>query len=381
MDLLLILTYAALCIAIFKVFKIPLNKWTVPTAVLGGVVLIGALLLLMNYNHPYSRFAREYFVTIPITPAVKGLVVSVDVKPNVPVKKGDVLFRIDPVPYEAVVKQKRAALMAAELEVPQLEAAWNASKANVERTVADRDRAKSAYDRYEQGRKKGGANSPFTALELDNKRQLYLSSEAQLTAARAEELRVRLAFESNIDGVNTKVAGLQGQLDQAVYDLAQTVVYAPMDGMVTQMAVRPGIMAVPLPLRPLMSFIPDEQRYFAGAFWQNSLLRLKEGDEAEVILDAAPGQVFKGRVASVLPAMAEGEVQSTGALQSSARLFQNGRVIVLIDIEDDQIRQQFPAGVSGQVAIYTEHFHHVAVMRKVLLRMQGWLNYVFGEGH
>lgn len=381
MDLLLILTYAALCIVVFKVFKIPLNKWTVPTAVLGGVVLIGALLLLMNYNHPYSRFAREYFVTIPITPAVKGLVVSVEVKPNVRVKKGDVLFRIDPTPYEAVVKQKRAALMEAELEVPQLEAAWNAAKANVERVTADRDRSKSAYDRYEEGRRKGGANSPFTALELDNKRQLYLASEAQLTSAKADELRVRLAFESNIDGVNTKVAGLRGQLEQALYELSQTVVYAPMDGMVTQMAVRPGLMAVPLPLRPLMSFIPDEQRYFAGAFWQNSLLRLKEGDEAEVILDAAPGQVFKGRVASVLPAMAEGEVQSTGALQSSTRLFQSGRVIVLIDIEDDQMRQQFPAGVSGQVAIYTEHFHHVAVMRKVLLRMQGWLNYVFGEGH
>ncbi|MCV5927091.1 hypothetical protein OFO11_34885, partial [Escherichia coli] len=48
MDLLLILTYAALCIAIFKIFNIPLNKWTVPTAVLGGVVLVGTLVLLMN---------------------------------------------------------------------------------------------------------------------------------------------------------------------------------------------------------------------------------------------------------------------------------------------------------------------------------------------
>ena len=54
MDLLLILTYASICVAIFKIFKIPLNKWTVPTAVLGGVVLIGTLIFLMNYNHPYS---------------------------------------------------------------------------------------------------------------------------------------------------------------------------------------------------------------------------------------------------------------------------------------------------------------------------------------
>ncbi len=381
MDLLLILTYTAICIAIFKIFKIPLNKWSVPTAILGGIVLIGALLLLMNYNHPYSKYAREAFVTIPINPAVKGMVLSVDVKGNTKVKKGDVLFRIDPTPFAAVVKQKRASLAEAELMVPQLEASWQAAKASVERAIADRDRTKAAFERYEKGRKRGGKNSPFTELELDNKRQLYLASQAQLTAAEAEELRVQLAYESQIDGVNTKVANLQGQLEKAEYDLEQTVVRAPTDGLVTQLAIRPGMIAVPIPLKPLMSFIPDEQRYFAGAFWQNSLLRLKEGDEAEMLLDAVPGRIFKGKVVQVMPAMAEGEFQFTGTLQSAKRLFAPGRTIVLIDLEDDAILHQLPAGVSGQAAVYTEHFSHVAIMRKILLRMQSWLNYVFGEGH
>ena len=77
MDLLLILTYTALCIGIFKVFKIPLNKWTVPTAVLGGVVLIGALILLMNYNHPHSNMASSVYVTTPIVPNVRGTVEEV----------------------------------------------------------------------------------------------------------------------------------------------------------------------------------------------------------------------------------------------------------------------------------------------------------------
>ncbi|WP_299801825.1 HlyD family secretion protein [uncultured Shewanella sp.] len=377
MDLLLVLTYTAICIAIFKIFKIPLTKWTVPTAILGGIFIVGALILLMNYNHPYTPFAKEYFVTTPINPAVRGVVVSVEVEPNTPIKKGDVLFRIDPTPFQAIVKQKRAALVAAELEVPQLEAAWETSKAAVTRATADRDRTKSAFERYERGRKRGGVNSPFTELELDNKRQLYFASEAQLTAANAEELRVRLAYESNVDGVNTKVAGIQGELEKALFELEQTVVKAPADGMVTQMALRPGIVAVPMPLRPLLSFIPDEERAFVGAFWQNSLLRLKEGDEAEVILDGAPGQVFKGKVAKVLPAMAEGEIQSSGALVSSNRLMVRGRALVLIKLEDDEVRTRFPAGVSGHAAIYTEHFAHVSVMRRVLLRMQGWLNYIF----
>ncbi|MCE9677866.1 HlyD family secretion protein [Shewanella sp. AS1] len=377
MDLLLILTYTAICIAIFKIFKIPLNKWSIPTAILGGVILIGTLVLLMNYNHPYSAFAKAVFVSVPINPAVRGVVKEVNVTPNVPIKKGDVLFTIEPKPFEAIVMQKRAALTAAEQEVPQLEAAWKTATASVERATADRDRTRSAYQRYEKGRKQAGANSPFTELELDNRRQLYIASQAQLVAAEAEELRVRLAYESNVDGVNTKVAGLRAELDKAEFDLEQTVVIAPSDGMVTQMALRPGIIAVPMPLRSVISFIPDEERYFAGAFLQNALLRLKVGDEAEVILDGAPGQVFKGKVAKVLPAMAEGEVQSTGSLIPSSMLMQPGRVVVLIKVEEDAVMKSFPVGAAGQIAIYTEHFHHVAVMRKVLLRMQGWLNYLY----
>ncbi|WP_434938815.1 HlyD family secretion protein [Shewanella sp. HL-SH8] len=379
MDLLLILTYGAICIAIFKVFKIPLNKWTVPTALLGGIVLIGSLLLLMNYNHPYTKFTREYFVSIPITPAVKGIVTEVNVQPNMPVKEGDVLFKIDPTPYAATVKQKQAALKEAEQQVPQLQAAFESAHAKFEQAQADSTRTESAYRRYEEGRKKGGQNSPFTELELDNRRQLYLASLAQRDAAKADELRSRLAFESNIDGVNTKVAGLQAELAKAQFELEQTIVRAPADGVVTQLALRKGVMAVPIPLRPALTFIPDEERYFAGAFWQNSLMRLKEDDEAEVIIDAVPGVVFKGKVAKILPAMAEGEVQFSGSLQSSSRLFQRGRVVVLIDLDKNATLDSLPAGVAGQAAIYTEHFSHVAVMRKVLLRMQGWLNYLFGD--
>ena len=94
MDLLLILTYAAICVVIFKVFKIPLNKWSVPTAILGGIFLIGSLIFLMNYNHPYSEISREYFVTTPIVPAVTGTVIEVPVKPNVLLTKDDILFLI-----------------------------------------------------------------------------------------------------------------------------------------------------------------------------------------------------------------------------------------------------------------------------------------------
>jgi multidrug resistance efflux pump len=100
MDLLLVLTYTAICIVVFKVFKIPLNKWTVPTAALGGMFLIGGLIFTMNYNHPYSEITRGYFATTPIVPTVSGKVISVAADGNRILKAGDELFRVDPRPYQ-----------------------------------------------------------------------------------------------------------------------------------------------------------------------------------------------------------------------------------------------------------------------------------------
>ena len=88
MELLMILTYTAICVAVFKIFRIPVNKWTLPTAALGGIFLIAGILLVMNYNHPFSKNARIYFATTPIMPTVKGRVTEVPVKPNEPLKDG-----------------------------------------------------------------------------------------------------------------------------------------------------------------------------------------------------------------------------------------------------------------------------------------------------
>jgi multidrug resistance efflux pump len=108
MDLLIILTYVAIAWSIFKIFKIPVNKWTVPTAALGGVFIVSALILLMNYNHPYTFLAQKAVISIPITPQVTGVVNSVTDKANQRVKKGEVLFTIDPARYQARVDRLQA---------------------------------------------------------------------------------------------------------------------------------------------------------------------------------------------------------------------------------------------------------------------------------
>lgn len=74
METFLITGYTATCIAVFSVMRIPLNRWTVPTASLGGVVLIFTLVQVLNYYHPYSGTSRQYLATTPITSSDVGWV-------------------------------------------------------------------------------------------------------------------------------------------------------------------------------------------------------------------------------------------------------------------------------------------------------------------
>jgi multidrug resistance efflux pump len=377
--MLIILTYTALCIGIFKLFKIPLNKWSVPTAVLGGVVLLGGIMLIMNYLHPYAKYGKEVFATIPITPLVAGNIKSVDVTANVSVRKGDVLFTLYNEEQKISLDKAQAALAQAKNQVLQDSEALKVASGQVSKAQANRERTQLTYQRYADGRAKGGVNSPFSQQELDNRKKMFEAADASWQSAQANERKVRLLTESEIFGENTQVAQLKSALDKAQLDFDRTFVRAPTDGMPTQLALRPGMRAGILALRPVMSFIPKEKRRFAARIWQNSLLRLKKGLDAEVILDAVPGHVFLGKVVDILPAMAEGEFQGSGNLIQASRLTNHGFSIAIIELDEDLNDYNLPLGVQGQaVALNPEgDFLHTSIVRRILLRMMSWIKYIY----
>ena len=316
MELLMMLAYTAVCIVIFKLFRIPLNKWTVPTAALGGISMIGTIVVIMNYNHPYSELSRQYFVTTPIVPNVSGEVIEVPAKSHQFLEKGDVLFRLDPAPFENQVASLKARLQAAELEL--------------------------ARDK-----------KLFTAKAI---------GERELEAAQSDrdDLRARLAL--------------------AEYDLEQATVRAPTKGYAAQVALRPGMRAVSMPLRPVMVFVGGEGHYLVGWFRQNSLLRIEAGSKAEVAFDGIPGTVFDAEVETVAPVIAEGQVMASGGLISAPTRPRPGRIPVLVRISDadfDAYSNRVPGGAHAEIAIYSEHFHHLAKMRQILLRASSWLKFLF----
>src|SRR3982751_5153991 len=114
-------TYGVTCWLLFKKLRlVPINSYTVMSAILGGVILLVGLLTMMMFCHPASADGRLYAPVVQITPQVRGTVTEVPVVPNEPLKTGDVLFRLDARPFQFEVDRLNAKLAEANVKVSQL---------------------------------------------------------------------------------------------------------------------------------------------------------------------------------------------------------------------------------------------------------------------
>jgi multidrug resistance efflux pump len=329
------LTYLALLWVVFKVFKIPLNKWTITTSILIGVLGIGLVVITMNYNHPYSREARLYFYTTPVYPRVNGRVIEVPVKPNTPLEKGDILFRFNPRPFEDDVASLRGDMKGSEVE---------------------RDRVKEEFDRSLKLLEKGAGSE-------------------------RETQRWRIQYQSAL----ADIISIQGRLDRALFDLeVEVVVRAPSAGYVTQVRVRPGmaLLAQPQGIAAMTFVHADEVELWAG-FRQNGMQNLEVGHKAEITFDGIPGRAFTGHVEKVSPAIAQGQLMPSGELINfdlAVQRAQQGRIAIMISVDDDLSDYHLPAGSKAEVAVYSEHWEAFAIIRRILLRMKSWEKFVFPGG-
>lgn len=238
MDLLIVLTYVALAWAVFKIFRIPVNQWTLATAALGGVFLVSGLILLMNYNHPYTFTAQKAVIAIPITPQVTGIVTEVTDKNNQLIQKGEVLFKLDPVRYQARVDRLQADLMTATHNIKTLRAQLTEAQANTTQVSAERDRLFKNYQRYLKGSQ--AAVNPFSERDIDDARQNFLAQDALVKGSVAEQAQIQSQLDSMVNGEQSQIVSLRAQLTEAKYNLEQTVIRAPSNGYVTQVLIRPG---------------------------------------------------------------------------------------------------------------------------------------------
>ncbi len=277
------------------------------------VLLFLVLFVPMQWGAP-SGAVRMYQVVIEIIPNVTGEVVEVPVKALTPVKKDEVLFRIDPEQYQA--------------KVHQLEALLNLSRANL---------------------------------------------------ARAQEIMdTGLGRQLDVDIYTAEVSSYEAQLRNARWELDRTEIRAPSDGKVVALMLRPGQRVGSLAVRSWMAFVEDGSRKLVVGIPQSRLRHVQKGQPAEIVLRLYPGKVFKATVGEIIDINAAAQLQATGILPQAPTMrdlpLPYGVELVLDD--EDLKLGTIPGGAIGTAAIYTESVAATHIIRKVMVRMEAWMNYL-----
>ena len=410
------------CFFVWLIFiKFKLLPWTTPWKVgvaIFPVVCLTAMILLLNIFAPTTTDVRVVKYIVPIVSQVKGRVIEVPVENNRPVKKGDVLFRIDPTPYEAEVQSLEAQLVSAEAKVGADQARLNEAQAKLP------DAASSERDLNEQlnqatsnvaalqasldlARKRVAQNTELAAAGAGNRFDLEQAQTnvseltGQIAAGRAAEQQVREKLSSRVQGDFAAVAGVKAQiataqaqvrvsqaqvdtvraqLANARWNLKETTVVAPSNGTMVNVMLRPGFFVAGVPFNEVMTFVDTEYQVFA-IFDQNELHQVVPGNEAEITLNTYPGRVIKAHVDSVIWAQSQGQLDASGNLPQTTFVPPPGKFPVKLVVAEQDNALFLAAGARGAAAIYTEHLSLIHLVRKVIIRVSSYTDYIIPKLH
>ena len=310
MIVVLLNVYLVILFVLVKTKIVPWNLFWKISPVLVLVLLLFGLFVPMNWGAPQgSALAIRH--SVAIVPDVTGEVSEVPVVANAPLKAGDVLFRIDPVPYQAQLRALEAQLQLQELRLSQM-----------------------------------------TQLQTSG-------------TGRAFDVEQR---QAEADQLKAQVEGAQWNLDK-------TVVRAPADGYVTNVALRKGARVANLPLAPVMAFIDTSETIIGVEISQINARYIEPGQPVEATFKFMPGTIYSGKVESVLQAIATGQMQTSGTAVAPTAV-QSAPFVVRIRLDDMDFANRLPAGSTGDVAIFTDRVKAAHIIRKVLLRQIAIMNYV-----
>jgi multidrug resistance efflux pump len=381
--------------------------WTTPykvTVAIIPIVAMAVLILTLNVVAPSTTDVRVVKYVVQVIPTVKGRVIEVPVEPNRLVKKGELLFRIDPTQYQYELAASKAKQGADEARL-------NSSIASLEDVSASarelREQLKSAsaqvaalQPKLDLARLRVRQNKELVAagagdrFALEQAEANAIDLQAQLAVAIANEAQVTQKLSGQVNGEQASVAVARAQIatakaqvdvsradvSNAQWNLDQTAVYAPTSGYAINVQLRPGSYVTAFPVAPAMSFVEETFQVIA-LYAQNELTQVAPGNEAEIALKTHPGRVIKAKVDSIVWAQGQGQVLQSGALPAGTFPQVPGRFPVKLEVEDKDGNLFLAAGAAGDAAIYTEHAAFLHIIRKVILRVGSITNYLILKLH
>ena len=394
MELLLLIIYSFFVWLIF--FKFKWLPWTIVSQVIVitlPIIGLAVLILTLNLVAPSTNDIRVINYVVQIVPRVTGRVIEVPVEPNRLVRKGQVLFRIDPVPFQNEVKQLEAKLVESRANLNEAGAKLSESSASA-RELRESLKAASAQVsattvKLDLARKRVTQHQDLVASAAGNRFDLETALtdseglQSQLAGARAAEAQVIQKLSAQVGGeqaqvaaaraqlaaAHAQVASVEAQLAEAKWSLDETTVYAPADGYAVNLQLRPGSIAGQFVGRPVMSFVETGQ-WVIGMFSQNELRHVEAGNEAEIALKTYPDRIIKCRVDSIVWATGQGQLPLGGMLpETGAAPVAPGRIAVKLAVQERDSNVFLAAGAVGIGAVYTESAAFLHIIRKVFIRV------------
>ena len=323
---------------------------------------------------PYSDQARVDGYVVPIVPEVSGRVIVVAVEINQLVDTGQLLLEIDPRDYQLAVADAEANLERSGQDIGTGTAEIAAAQARLADAKAQVELQRVQTER----RIKLEGLGVSSATEADRARALLSGDKARLATAEAN---LQKAVEDlGDDGrMNTGVRSAMAALEKARDDLARTSLHAPSEGAMANVDIDVGQYATAG--QPIMTFISASDAWVVVDLRENSLGHIEIGDEAEILLDVAPGRVFKGRVASIGHGVATGSRSELGALPTvssqSGWLREPQRFPVIVRFSDQESQGLRRAGGQADVVIYTGSNYLLNSLAWLWIRFVGILSFVY----
>ena len=393
MEIILLGIYSFFAWLVFFKFKwLPWNIVTQVITITIPIIGLTILILMLNIVAPSSADVRVINYVVPVNPPIRGTVVEVPVEPNRPVKKGEVLFRIDPEPFEAAVRsfesqivQLKAQLVTAEANSKNFAEQLKSATGQKEAISSQLELARLRLDQFRELADTGAGNRfDYEQAEADLHR---LEAELASTVASEAQAREKLAArtpegeQDEVANVKAQIAQAEAGLANAKWELSQTTYHAPTNGTIVALTLRPGAMVVPLPVTPAMNFVEDEQ-WILAIFKQNEVRKIKPGQEAEVAFKMYPGRIVKCKVDSIMWATAQGQLPIGQPLPVGgvAPVPPNSLAVRLLpDAKDRNIF--LAAGAAGAGAVYTDSGAAIHIIRKIILRVSAKLDWLILKLH
>jgi len=353
----------------------PLRKIILVTLI--TLLVLFAYHVLSDRYTPYSSQARvEAFLT-QVSPEVAGDVLEVGVKDNSVVRKGQLLFRIDPEPYQVAVRSAEAnlsvALQAADVSVADVAAAQAQLKKQTVDLAASRELGGIVVDLVGQ--------HALAETQGIRARAEVAKTQADVTRAAAD-VRKAQANLGEPGMRNPKVRQALAALEQARLDLRNSEVRAPANGIVTNLRLAPGQYVAPG--QPLLSFLESGPRWISADLRENQLGNVKAGQDVTIALDILPGKLFRGKVHSVGWGVSQGDEAPSGQLatvqtpQGWIREPQRFPVRILL-LPGDKDEEKLDPGRSGSqanVIIYTSDKSLMNPIGKLWIKLISLLSYL-----